>query len=104
MRFNPLPSAMLCALLLPFPRLDGVLFAQNATVVIEVDAVQAPRRLFHARLLIPASPGKLALLYPKWIPGEHGPTGPVTDLAGLEFRAAGKPIAWRRDAEEMYRI
>ena len=64
MRFNPLPCAMLCALLLPFPRLGGLLFAQNATVVMEVDAVQAARRLFHARLLIPVSPGQLALLYP----------------------------------------
>ena len=32
------------------------------------------------------------LYYPKWIPGEHGPTGPITDLGGLKITAAGKPL------------
>jgi predicted metalloprotease with PDZ domain len=52
--------------------------------------------------VIPAAPGPLTLLYPKWIPGEHGPTGPITNLVGLKFTAAGKPVAWRRDDLEMY--
>jgi len=69
---------------------------------IAVDLREAPRRIFHARLEIPASPGQLTLAYPKWIPGEHGPTGPITDLAGLKFTAAGKPLAWRRDDVDMY--
>ena len=30
-------------------------------------------------------PGDLTLYYPKWIPGEHAPDGPVIDLAGLKF-------------------
>jgi predicted metalloprotease with PDZ domain len=71
-------------------------------ITIAVDATEAPRKILHARLSIPASPGPLTLMYPKWIPGEHGPTGPITDLAGLKFSAAGKPIAWRRDDVEMY--
>ena len=66
-------------------------------IMLEVDAREAPKRIFHARLSIPASPGTLRLYYPKWIPGEHGPTGPITDLAGLKLSAAGKPIPWRRD-------
>lgn len=41
-------------------------------------------------------------MYPKWVPGEHGPAGPITDLAGLKINAAGKPISWRRDDVEMY--
>jgi predicted metalloprotease with PDZ domain len=66
-------------------------------VTIAVDATSAPRKIFHASLTIPAAPGDLTLYYPKWIPGEHAPDGPVIDLAGLKFSAAGKPLKWRRD-------
>src|SRR5882672_8342669 len=73
-------------------------FAANApTIMLSVDASAAPRKLIHAQLKIPASPGTLTLYYPKWIPGEHGPTGPVQDLTGLKFTASGKPLKWRRD-------
>jgi predicted metalloprotease with PDZ domain len=71
-------------------------------ITIAVDATEAPRKILHARLSIPATPGPLTLMYPKWVPGEHGPTGPITDLAGLKLSAAGKPIPWRRDDVEMY--
>jgi len=67
------------------------------TVTIAVDATTAPRKIFHASLKIPATPGDLTLYYPKWIPGEHAPDGPVIDLAGLKFSAAGKTLKWRRD-------
>src|SRR5271167_3347292 len=73
-------------------------FAANApTVTLSVDASEAPRKIFHAQLHIPAKPGTLTLYYPKWIPGEHGPTGPITDLTGLKFTASGKALKWRRD-------
>jgi predicted metalloprotease with PDZ domain len=71
--------------------------ATPPTVTIAVDATTAPRKIFHATLKIPAAPGDLTLYYPKWIPGEHAPDGPVIDLAGLKFFAAGKPLKWRRD-------
>ncbi len=67
------------------------------TISLVVDASEAPRKIFHAQLKIPASPGTLTLYYPKWIPGEHGPTGPVEDLAGLKFTANGQTLKWRRD-------
>jgi predicted metalloprotease with PDZ domain len=76
------------------------MFAASATapqVSLSVDATEAPRKIFHARLTIPAKPGTLTLYYPKWIPGEHGPTGPIQDLAGLKFSANGKTLTWRRD-------
>src|SRR5262249_41047242 len=60
------------------------------------------RKILHAKLTMPARPGPLTLLYPKWIPGEHGPTGPVINLAGLKLSAAGKPIAWQRDNVNMF--
>jgi predicted metalloprotease with PDZ domain len=71
-------------------------------IKLEVDATDAPRRILHARLQIPTKPGKLTLVYPKWLPGEHSPTGPITDLVGLKMTAAGKAVEWRRDAEDMY--
>ena len=71
--------------------------ASPPTVTLAVDATAAPRKIFHATLKIPAAPGDLTLYYPKWIPGEHAPDGPVIDLAGLKFFAAGKTLKWRRD-------
>lgn len=67
-----------------------------------VDATQAPEKILHARLEIPVSGGEIKLVYPKWIPGEHGPTGPITDLTGIEFFVNGQRVTWRRDLDEMY--
>ena len=74
------------------------IFAANPpTISIAVDASDAPRKLIHVQLRMPASPGTMTLYYPKWIPGEHGPTGPIQDLTGLKFAASGKLLKWRRD-------
>lgn len=78
--------------------------APGPTVKILVDATEAPRKIFHAELLIPATPGTLTLYYPKWIPGEHAPSGPVTDLAGLKFVGNGQPLPWRRDTLDGFTI
>ncbi len=78
--------------------------ATPPTVTIAVDATTAPRKIFHASLTIPASPGDLTLYYPKWIPGEHAPDGPVVDLAGLKFSAGGKTLKWRRDLLDGFTI
>jgi predicted metalloprotease with PDZ domain len=78
--------------------------ATSPTVTIAVDATAAPRKIFHASLKIPASPGDLTLYYPKWIPGEHAPDGPVIDLAGLKFAAGGKILKWRRDLVDGFTI
>lgn len=75
---------------------------QQQSIKLTVDATEVPRKLFHAQMLIPAAPGPLTLLYPEWIPGEHGPTGPIINLAGLKMTANGKTLAWQRDAVDMY--
>jgi len=49
-----------------------------------------------------AKAGPLTLLYPEWIPGEHGPTGPIINLVGLKVTGAGKIIAWKRDSVNMF--
>ena len=67
-----------------------------------MDATDAPRRIFHVQIKMPAHSGPLTLLYPKWIPGEHMPVGPITNLVGLKFMAAGRPLPWQRDDVNMY--
>lgn len=71
-------------------------------IVIRVDASEAPRRILHAHLTIPVSPGDTTLLYPKWMPGEHGPTGPIVNFIGPRLSAKGQSIPWERDAVDMY--
>ena len=67
-----------------------------------VDASDAPAKLFRAKLMIPVAPGPLTLHYPKWIPGEHGPTGPINGLTGLKVTAGGQVLQWRRDDVDTY--
>ena len=75
------------------------------TLKIEVDARDLPRRLLHTRIHVPCRPGKLALWFPKWVPGAHGPLGPVQDVGGLRFETpAGIAVAWHRDESEPYRF
>jgi len=76
--------------------------AQDSTIRLHLDATDAPRRLFHVQMTIPVKAGPMTLLYPKWIPGEHGPTGPVVDVAGLKFAANGQTISWQRDPVNLY--
>ena len=77
------------------------LFSQTA-VKLRVDATDAPRRLFHVQMTMAVKAGPMTLLYPEWIPGEHGPTGPIVNLVGLKIEGGGKPIAWKRDSVNMY--
>jgi predicted metalloprotease with PDZ domain len=75
--------------------------ASTAPIRVSVDAREAGRHLLHSKMTIPAQPGPLVLAYPKWLPGEHGPTGPNTDIVGLSFTAGGKPLPWTRDPLDM---
>jgi predicted metalloprotease with PDZ domain len=81
--------------------LAGAAAAENP-IRVEVDATDAPRNIFHTHLTIPAKPGSFTVVYPKWIPGNHRPAGPIANVAGLRFEANGKPIAWQRDPLDMY--
>jgi predicted metalloprotease with PDZ domain len=84
------------------PEPKGAGKGKTAPIDIAVDLTDAPRKIQRARLTIPVSPGPLTLYYPKWIPGEHSPSGPITELAGLRITGAGKPIEWSRDEEDVY--
>ena len=78
--------------------------AQTSPILLHVDLRDAPRHLLHAHLEIPVSAGPLTLEYPQWIPGDHRPTGPIDNLAGLLIRANGQDLPWRRDDVDMYGI
>ena len=73
-------------------------------LTIAVDATDAPRKILHTQLSIPASSGTLTLYYPKWIPGEHAPSGPVIDLTGLKFTGNGHILNWRRALDDNWTV
>ncbi|HEU5399249.1 MAG TPA: M61 family peptidase, partial [Gammaproteobacteria bacterium] len=75
-----------------------------ADIQLDVDLTGSARQLFRSHEIIPAQPGPLTLYYPKWIPGEHSPSGPLENLAGLKLSTGGKALSWRRDPVDMYAI
>ncbi|HEX3967070.1 MAG TPA: M61 family peptidase [Edaphobacter sp.] len=82
----------------------SLLQAQNTPIQITADLSEAPRKLYHAEIDIPVQPGPVSLTTPKWIPGNHRPTGPVDDITGVVFTANGKVLPWRRDDEDLYQF
>jgi predicted metalloprotease with PDZ domain len=80
------------------------LAAPPKAIGLTVDARDATKKLFHSHEVIPVESGPVRLYYPKWIPGEHGPTGPLTGLAGVRITIGGRPLEWRRDLEDMYSL
>ncbi len=73
-------------------------------IELEVDLTAVARRVVHTKLTIPADPGPLTLYYPKWIPGTHGPIGPVSEQAGLRVKAGDKALPWKRDDVDTYAV
>ncbi len=71
-------------------------------IKLVVDATHAGEKILHAQEQIAVKPGPVTVVFPKWIPGEHGPTGPIVDLTGLQFFAGTQRLTWRRDLVEMY--
>ena len=102
-------SPLVCALLLAFaavahaevPAPQDTDYAPG-TIVLEVDASNTAQRLFRVKQTIPVRPGPLTLLYPQWLPGNHGPRGPIDKLAGLTITANGQKLAWKRDPADVY--
>ncbi|MBD7940806.1 M61 family metallopeptidase [Brevundimonas guildfordensis] len=72
--------------------------AYPGVIKLDVDATDIDRRLIQVRQTIPVSgPGPLVLFYPQWIPGQHGPVGPVANVGGLTFTANGQRLEWVRN-------
>ena len=88
----PLPPPIAAPLDVPYP----------GTIMLMVDITDVQRRVLNVHETIPVRPGKLVLLYPRWIPGNHSPTGPISKLAGLVITANGRRIPWLRDRVNVY--
>ncbi|HJP98622.1 MAG TPA: hypothetical protein VJ862_08685, partial [Rhodanobacteraceae bacterium] len=69
---------------------------------LSISVTKPQQHVFYVTEKIPVTPGPLTLYYPKWIPGEHGPNGPIGNVAGLFFDANGKALAWQRDPVDMF--
>jgi predicted metalloprotease with PDZ domain len=72
------------------------------TIRVDIDLTDAARNIYHAHLSFPAKTGAMTLVFPKWIPGNHRPSGPIGALTGIRMEAAGKTVAWQRDPVDMY--
>ena len=71
-------------------RLAATLSAQPMTVA--VDARDARRGVFHSAVTMPAAPGPMRFVYPKWIPGEHSPSGPIAQVMGMRVTSHGEQL------------
>lgn len=76
--------------------------AQSGEIQLTVDATQVPLGLVKTHMVVPVHPGPMTFYYPKWIPGEHGPDGPISNVTGLFFHAEGKLVPWQRDKLDVF--
>lgn len=76
--------------------------AYPGVIDLRVDASDVARGVFRVTERVPVLPGPLTLAYPKWLPGDHAPSGEIDKLVGLTIQAGGKPLAWRRDPLDVF--
>ena len=95
-----LPTLLLSSII----TLTSSAFAQTTPIHITADISDAPRKIYHAEIDLPVAAGALTLTTPKWIPGNHRPTGPVDDITGVVFTANGQTLPWRRDDLDLYQF
>jgi predicted metalloprotease with PDZ domain len=75
---------------------------QRQVISLRVDATDVGRKLLHSDMQIPVTPGALTLVFPKWIPGEHAPSGPLNNVVWMKFSTGGRPVSWTRDPVDMF--
>ena len=78
--------------------------AESAAIELDVDTRDVQRGIQHAHLMLPATAGEMSVVYPKWIQGEHGPTGPIVQVTGLKFTAGDRTLVWTRDPLDAFRF
>ena len=120
MRFLPVLAALLAATTAtaaqvppgnsapqPLPVVDIIPAVRDipypGTMRLEVDATDTRQGIWTVRQTIPVvQPGRMTLLYPQWLPGNHAPRGELDKLAGLTFRAGGRVLPWTRDPADVF--
>jgi predicted metalloprotease with PDZ domain len=75
----------------------------GGTLGLDIDATDVTRGVYRVIETIPVAPGKseLTLLFPQWLPGNHGPRGPLAELVAVSFEANGQKLEWKRDPIEV---
>lgn len=112
-RFLPLPCLLLPAAAFaqaqpePLPQPPAIEQPQDKPYVgpidLSLDATDLDHHVVRVTETIPVQgAGDVVLLYPKWIPGDHSPTGPLATLAGLTITANGQRVDWLRDTVNVY--
>ena len=77
--------------------------AYPAPLTLDVDITDSRRGIFQVHETVPVDgAGPVTLLYPRWLPGNHSPSGPIEKVAGLVITANGQPVTWRRDVVDVY--
>ncbi len=71
---------------------------------LEVDARDVQRGIQHVHMSLPAVAGEMSLVYPKWIQGEHAPSGPIVQVTAVKFTAGARTLAWSRDPLDAFRF
>ncbi len=80
----------------------GAAAPRPQAISLRIDATDIARKLIHSEMDIPVTPGTLTLVFPKWIPGEHAPSGPLNNVVWMKFSVGGQPVAWTRDSVDMF--
>jgi len=81
--------------------------AYPGTIALHVDTTDLPHRIMSIHETIPvaqaeAEKGEITLLFPRWIPGDHSPTGVIEQLGGLTIHSGGQSIPWKRDPVDVF--
>ena len=78
--------------------------AQAADLTVRLDAREIVRNHVHTDLTLTVKGGPLTLVFPKWLPGEHMPSGPLDTLIGMTMRAHGQLLTWQRDPKDPFAV
>ncbi len=72
-------------------------------LTLNIDATDVVRGVYRVTETIPVAAGtrELTLLFPQWLPGNHGPRGPLAELVAVTFEANGQKLEWKRDPVEV---
>src|SRR5438552_3603480 len=79
-------------------------WAQAADLTVRLDAREIVRNHVHTDLTLAVKSGPLTLAFPKWLPGEHMPSGPLDTLVGMTIRANDQPLTWQRDPKDPFAV
>lgn len=90
----------------PLPPVDDIPAARDVAftgrMTLAIDATDTGRGIYRIRQRVPVQPGlaaggRMTMLYPEWLPGNHAPRGPIASIAGLTITADGRPVRWSRN-------